>query len=65
MGGFSILHWLVLFIFFIPNFFIVKKAGFSPWWALLMFVPVVNLIAYWAFAFIEWPATRSPASTFE
>ena len=28
----------------IPYWFIFKKAGFSPWFALLMFVPLANVI---------------------
>jgi uncharacterized membrane protein YhaH (DUF805 family) len=40
----------------IPLWRIVQRAGFSPWWALLALVPVVNLIALWQFAFGKWPA---------
>lgn len=38
---------------------IAKKAGFSRWWALLLIVPVVNLIMVWVFAFIKWPTEKS------
>lgn len=34
---------------------IVQRAGFSGWWALITFVPVVNLLALWYFAFVQWP----------
>lgn len=34
---------------------ILRKAGFSGWWALAMLVPLVNLVMFIAFAFVEWP----------
>jgi uncharacterized membrane protein YhaH (DUF805 family) len=37
---------------------IVRRAGFSGWWVLITLVPVVNLLAFWYFAFGEWPALR-------
>jgi uncharacterized membrane protein YhaH (DUF805 family) len=37
---------------------IVQRAGFSGWWALITFVPVVNLLALWYFAFVQWPIMR-------
>ena len=38
----------------IPWFFIFKKAGFSPLLALLMFVPLVNIIMMYFLAFARW-----------
>lgn len=62
MGSMSIWHWLIVFIigFFTiyPCWRIVKKAGFSGWWSLLSFVPLLNVIFFWIFAFIPWPATQ-------
>jgi hypothetical protein len=34
----------------------IAKAGFSPWWALIALVPVVNVVMLWVFAFARWPA---------
>jgi len=34
---------------------IFKKAGYSPWFALLMFVPIANLVWILVFAFSKWP----------
>jgi hypothetical protein len=34
---------------------ILAKAGFSAWFSLISFVPIVNVIALWIFAFIPWP----------
>jgi len=46
----------------IPYWFIFKKAGFSPWLTVLMFVPLANLIILYVVAFSEWkvvPVTPS------
>jgi hypothetical protein len=55
-----------------------KKAGFSPWFSLLMFVPMVNFVMLYVLAFSDWkvvpvgtlagpayypPTTYPPAST--
>jgi hypothetical protein len=37
---------------------IVSKAGYSWAWGLLSIVPVVNLVALWALALMEWPNRR-------
>ena len=71
MGGFSIIHLLVLLplmaLSIVPAVFIVRKAGFSGWWVILLFIPIANLIGYLMFAFADWPAldrtTRYPTST--
>jgi hypothetical protein len=55
----SISQWLLilalLVFWMLPTSLILKKAGFSPWWCLLVFVPVANFIAFWVFAFVRWP----------
>jgi hypothetical protein len=62
MGAFSIWHWLFFLIaaviFVYPVCRIVGKAGYSPAWGLLWFVPLVNLVMLWIFAFAEWPVQR-------
>jgi predicted neutral ceramidase superfamily lipid hydrolase len=58
---FFILGFVVLMI--IPYWMIWKKAGFSPWFSLLMFVPLVNFIMLYVLAFSEWkvvPITQAP-----
>ena len=37
---------------------IIGRMGFSPLWAIVMFIPLVNLIALWILAFTEWPRGR-------
>ena len=60
MGTFSLWHWIVVLViiavYVIPAVKIVKKAGYSGWWCVLMLIPVVNLVAYWVFAFARWPS---------
>lgn len=41
-------------IMIIPYWFIWKKAGFSPWFSLLMFVPMLNFVMLYVLAFSEW-----------
>jgi len=40
----------------VPAGKVLKRTGHSGWWALLLLVPVANLVAYWVFAFKKWPA---------
>ncbi|MFT0547836.1 hypothetical protein ACMHYO_16095 [Allopusillimonas ginsengisoli] len=53
---FPFLGYLVLIV--VPVAMIIGKAGYSRWWAILAFVPLINLIALWLFAFARWPAIR-------
>lgn len=39
---------------------ILKKAGFSRLWSLLMILPPVNIVMIWVFAFADWPALKKP-----
>lgn len=38
---------------------IIQRAGFSGWWALIIFVPIFNLLALWYFGFGPWPINRA------
>jgi hypothetical protein len=49
---------LAAVIFVIPAWKIVEKAGYPGAWALLVLVPVVNIVALWVFAFSVWPKGR-------
>jgi hypothetical protein len=44
----------------IPYWQIFKKAGFSPWLALLMLVPVANIIILYVVAFSPWRVVPVP-----
>jgi hypothetical protein len=57
-------HWLMaiamplLFIILVgvpvPN--VLHRAGRSRWWTILAFLPLLNLIGLWVFAFARWPS---------
>jgi hypothetical protein len=49
---------VVLLVVVWPCFRVLSRLGFSPWLALLMIVPIVNLIALWVFAYARWPALQ-------
>jgi hypothetical protein len=45
----------------IPVAKILQRTGFSTWWVLLIFVPIINVIALWFFAFGKWTGARRRA----
>lgn len=58
MGSLSIWHWLIVVLVIanvIPMVMILQKAGYSGWWTVAFFVPLLNIAALWVFAFAEWP----------
>ncbi|HXP06952.1 MAG TPA: hypothetical protein VN828_00585 [Acidobacteriaceae bacterium] len=57
-GFFSL---VVSIIVIIPYWFIFKKAGFSGFLALLMFVPLVNIIMLYFLAFARWNVVPAAA----
>jgi hypothetical protein len=40
-----------------PYWVIFKKAGFSPWLTLLMWIPVISLVVLYFVAFSQWRGT--------
>ncbi len=66
MGSQSDVHWLIslvvilvfVAIYLVPIVTILRKAGYSGWWCLMLFLPLVNLIMLWVFAFAKWPNLR-------
>jgi uncharacterized membrane protein YhaH (DUF805 family) len=71
MDDFSFFHWLIviaipvglLVLYFVPIVKILRKAGYSGWWCLIVFVPLVNIIMFYVFAFADWPALRGRNAT--
>jgi hypothetical protein len=37
---------------------ILRKAGYSPWWVVTGFIPIVNIVMVVAFAFADWPVLQ-------
>ncbi|NOI97972.1 hypothetical protein F0232_23875 [Vibrio sp. T3Y01] len=62
MAGISVWQLLILSIIVLLPYLlfgpILKKAGFSKWWSLIMLIPVINVVAVWIFAFAKWPIER-------
>jgi len=56
--GFGLLGILIWLVFLIAYIKIISKAGYSGWWVLIMFVPIVNVIMLLVFAYKEWPIQR-------
>ena len=66
MESFSIWHWIILILWVVvlgvPAFKIVGRTGNHPALAILMLVPLVNLVFWWWLAFGRWPAVSAPRS---
>lgn len=55
-----IIFLVIMAVLVIPYWFIWKKAGFSPWLSLLMFIPMVNLVMLYVLAFTQWKVVPAP-----
>jgi hypothetical protein len=49
-----------LAIIIVPFWFILKRAGFSPWLSLLNVVPLGTLVLLYVLAFAEWKTALVP-----
>jgi hypothetical protein len=38
---------------------ILKKAGYSRFWALLLLIPGLNVMLIWIFSFLNWPSSEN------
>lgn len=54
MPFFGIFALVSIFIYIIPFWMIFKKAGFTPWLALLLFIPLANIVVLYVIAFSQW-----------
>jgi hypothetical protein len=59
MYGYGPAHWLwfivMIAVVVYPAGRVLNRIGFSPFWSILIFAPLVNLVALWILAFTEWP----------
>ena len=64
MGSWSVWHWIIFAIvaalILYPTGRILSRIGFSPFWSLIAFIPLINLVGLWVLALAAWP--RHPAS---
>jgi len=55
MMGWGVGHWVVMAAMaaavLYPIGVILRGLGYSPFWAVLTFVPIINIIALWIVAF--------------
>lgn len=59
MGPFGIIMMLIIAaLIVLPFWFIFSKAGHSKWLALLMVVPIINIIMLYFLAFSSWHSQR-------
>jgi hypothetical protein len=57
-GVLVLVYLAILVISIIAAVKVVTKAGYSGWWVLIVFVPVVGVIMALVFAFSDWPVLR-------
>ena len=59
---FGPVHWLFFIALVMAVLYpigrILSRIGFSPLWSVLVFAPLVNLVALWVVASIDWPKTN-------
>ena len=53
-SSFLITLMIVAALFAIPAGIVLRRIGYSMWWALLCFVPLAALAGLWILAFIRW-----------
>ena len=64
LGVYLIFMVVILAVLIIPFWFILKKAGFSPWLSLINIVPFGTLILLYILAFAEWKVIPAPQFAF-
>ena len=58
IGIFVFVYLAILVLGIIAAVKVVTKAGYSGWWILITFVPLVGAVFFFIFAFSTWPVTR-------
>ncbi|BDD94880.1 hypothetical protein OYT13_08000 [Pandoraea sp. XJJ-1] len=43
----------------VPVWRILTRLGLSPWFTVLAFIPVVNIISLWLLSYAAWPGQRT------
>ena len=57
-AGLIIVYLAILIASIVGTVKIVSKAGYSGWFVLLAFVPFVNVVMFFVFAFSDWPVQK-------
>ena len=65
--GYGLGHWLffavMIAVVLYPLGRILKRIGLSPFWSVLVLIPLINLMSLWILAFSDWPAEESKGGT--
>jgi hypothetical protein len=62
-GGVLLIIYLAgIVVSLIASVKILTKAGYSGWWVLIAFVPLVNFVMFLVFAFSDWPSLRQQSA---
>ncbi|MGH9645098.1 MAG: hypothetical protein ACRD3Q_22060 [Terriglobales bacterium] len=56
--GFGLVWLLAVLIGVVPFWRICSRVGHSPWFSLLILVPLINLVFIYWLAFAEWPSDK-------
>lgn len=63
MGSFSIWHLLIIVVIVVsyiwPVSRLLHRTGHARFWVILGFIPLVNVIALWVWAYKPWPPARN------
>jgi hypothetical protein len=43
----------------IPSVLILRRLGYSGWWAILAAISPLNIIGLWLLAFLNWPIEKT------
>jgi hypothetical protein len=52
---------LLIILFGVPIARVIRRSGHSRWWTVVAFLPFLNLVGLWVFAFVRWPTTEKAA----
>jgi energy-coupling factor transporter transmembrane protein EcfT len=58
LGVYLFVYLAILVLSILAAVKVVTKAGYSGWWVLITFVPLIGMVFIFVFAFSTWPVTR-------
>ncbi len=54
---------LLVVLAIIPSVIILRRMGYSGWWAILAAISPLNILGLWILAFVKWPLERRASAT--
>lgn len=46
---------IIAILVIIPAAMILRRLGYSPWWAIIAPISPLNILGLWILAFVKWP----------